>query len=81
MKQKLAFLKNRMSRYTIAAGALVVSGFASATTTETSAAVTAMSSMQDQASSMIDAAWPFATLVVGAAIGLKLFKKFANKAS
>lgn len=80
MKQKLALLKARSTRLALGAGALVASGIASATDT-TSDAVSAMNDMQTQATDLIAAAWPFATLVVGAAIGLKLFKKFANKAS
>ncbi|XKE46025.1 capsid protein [Halomonas organivorans] len=71
--------RNRYTQAGAGLTALVVAGSANAT--EPSAAETAISSIETQAQSMIDAAWPVVTLIVGATIGIKLFKKFANKAS
>lgn len=63
----------------LAAGVVttLVSGLAHAGA-ESDAAMTAIST---EASSMIAAAWPIATTIVVAGIAIKLFKKFASKAS
>jgi len=54
---------------------------AMASETGSSAAVAAMESMESQGTEMIGAAWPIATTILGGLIGIKLFKKFANRAS
>lgn len=73
-------IKSKVVAMVTGAAALVGAGVASATE-PSSAAVTAMADMQAEATSIIGAAWPFAVVVVTAAIGLKLFKKFSSKAS
>ncbi|WP_251978746.1 major coat protein [Salinicola avicenniae] len=66
----------------LASAALVgTTATAMASESGTSAAVAAMESMGSQGSEMIGAAWPIATTIVGGLIGIKLFKKFANRAS
>ncbi|EKQ1116232.1 major coat protein [Morganella morganii] len=47
----------------------------------TLAAKEAFASITSLANEFISMAWPLVTLLVGALIGIKLFKKFANKAS
>ncbi|MFC3282845.1 major coat protein [Litchfieldella rifensis] len=54
-------------------------GVALATTA--SPGVTAISELESQAASLITAAWPVATAIMAGMIGIKLFKKFANRAS
>lgn len=44
-------------------------------------AQTAVDSISTFADDIIAAAWPIATTIVVASIGIKLFKKFASKAS
>lgn len=41
----------------------------------------AFAEMQSQGSSMIGEAWPILTLIMGALVGMKLFKKFTNRAT
>lgn len=62
-----------------AAGVFVVSALASGSALADSAA--AMTSISTEAGAMISAAWPIITTIVVAGIAMKLFKKFANKAS
>lgn len=40
----------------------------------------AFDSIKTEATNLIGYAWPVVVLIVGAIIGMKLFKKFANKA-
>lgn len=44
-------------------------------------AQTAVDSISTFADDIIAAAWPIATVIVVASIGIKLFKKFSNKAT
>lgn len=71
--------RNRYTQAGVAVSALVVAGSASAT--ETTAAQDAIAAIEAEATTMIDAAWPVVVTIVGAMIGIKLFKKFANRAS
>lgn len=69
-------MKQKLLAVIAAASAAVVSGQAAA-----SAATDAMTSIGTEATAMIDAAWPIVVAVVVAGVGIKLFKKFANKSS
>ncbi|MBZ9538922.1 capsid protein [Modicisalibacter tunisiensis] len=84
-KQRIAHVRATLGRKSLAmtagAGALVVSGFASATTSDPSAATQAFSELQTQASDMASQAWPVVTAIVGSLLAIGLFKKFANKAT
>lgn len=71
--------RNRYTQAGVAVTTMVAAGSASAT--ETTAAEDAIAALEAEANTMIDAAWPVLTLIVGAMIGMKLFKKFANRAS
>lgn len=62
-----------------AAGVFVVTALASGSALADSAA--AMTSIATEAGNLIDSAWPIVTTIVVASIAIKLFKKFANKAS
>jgi len=57
-------------------GLSLVSGVVNA-----SAATDAITAIGTEASSLATAAWPIVTAIVIATIGMKLFKKFANKAT
>lgn len=46
-----------------------------------SAAITAMESIKAEAAALASAAWPIVTAIVVATVGMKLFKKFANKST
>jgi hypothetical protein len=46
-----------------------------------SGAAAAMASIKAEAASLASAAWPIVTAIVVAGIGMKLFKKFANKST
>jgi len=46
-----------------------------------SGASAAMASIKAEAASLASAAWPIVTAIVVAGIGMKLFKKFANKST
>jgi|GEM_PF-1479932 len=46
-----------------------------------SAASTAFSQLQSQASDMAGQAWPVVTAIVGSLLAIGLFKKFANRAT
>lgn len=71
--------RNRYTQAGAGLTALVVAGSANAT--ETTAAQDAIAAIETEAQTMIDAAWPVVTTIVAAVIGIKLFKKFANRAS
>lgn len=79
MKQKLLALRARSAQLAVAAGSVVVAGAAHAELpTEVGAAFTTISTNYTDLSA---AAWPIVGTVVGGFILLKLFKKFANKAT
>ncbi len=72
--------RNRYTQVGAAVGTFALAGAANATEPATGGAA-AITALETEAQTMIDAAWPLAILIVGAAIGIKLFKKFASKAS
>lgn len=74
-------VKNHASKLAVGVGAMASSAVALATTAPASQGAAAITALEAEATTMIDAAWPVATLIVGAMIAIKLFKKFANKAS
>lgn len=80
MTQFKALTKKYIAKSAVAIGSVVAAGSAMASET-TTAAEDAIASMGDEATSMIDAAWPVAVTVMAGMIGIKLFKKFANRAS
>lgn len=69
-------VKTIKQKMLLAAGLLAASGVAMAQD-----AVTAMSTIGTEAGNLIDAAWPIVVAIVVAGIGIKLFKKFASKAT
>ncbi|WP_081711929.1 major coat protein [Halomonas sp. PBN3] len=71
--------RNRYAHAGAGLTALVVAGSASAS--DTSAAESAIAAIETEASTMISAAWPVVTTIVAGLVGIKLFKKFANRAS
>lgn len=72
-------MKKFVSRVVV--GVTALAGSAAAMATESSAGVTAISELEGEAASLISAAWPVATAIMAGMIGIKLFKKFANRAS
>lgn len=80
MTQFKALTKKHIAKSAVAVGSLVAAGSAMATET-TTAAQDAMAAMETEATSMIDAAWPIAVTVASGFIAIKLFKKFANRAT
>ena len=80
MTQFKALTKKHIAKSAVAVGSLVAAGSAMATET-TTVAQDAMAQMETEATSMIDAAWPIAVTIMAGLIGIKLFKKFANRAS
>lgn len=79
MKQKLVVLRSRASQFAVIAGAMAAAGSAHAELpAEVTAAFTTISGNYTDLSA---AAWPIVGTVVGGFILLKLFKKFANKAT
>ncbi|EGT3608132.1 hypothetical protein FAP59_00640 [Morganella morganii] len=82
----MKFLKLTKIKITLATSALMLSGAALAVEGDasqggTQAAKAAFAGISSLANEFISMAWPLVTLLVGASIGIKLFKKFANKAS
>ena len=71
-------VKTIKQKMLLAAGLLAASGVAIA---QESPSQTAMQSIADEAGNMIDSAWPIVVAVVVAGIAIKLFKKFASKAT
>ncbi|WP_018918886.1 major coat protein [Vreelandella zhanjiangensis] len=65
-----------------AGGAALLMGSAAAHAQEaTSGAAAAFSEIQSTGSDMVGYAWPVVASITAALIGIKLFKKFANRAS
>ncbi len=73
-------VRNRYAQAGVGVTSMLVMGAANATVEPTGGAA-AIAALEAEASSMIDAAWPVAIVVVSGAIGIKLFKHFANRAS
>lgn len=61
--------------------AALAAALASGAAMADSPALDAMTSISTEAGSLIAAAWPIAVAVVVAGVGIKLFKKFASKAT
>jgi len=82
MKNVLSRINGIKGRSAVAVGSLVIAGTASAQEAtlpaEVSAAFTGISNNFD---AMATQAWPVIATIVGGFILIKLFKKFANKAS
>lgn len=87
MKAKLQYLQalsQKAAAKTATVGALTLSGIGVAAASSggtSSAASTAFSELQSQASDMASQAWPVVTAIVGSLLAIGLFKKFANKAT
>ncbi len=71
-------LKTIKQKVLAASGLLLASGVAFAQESPASAAMTSIST---EASNLIADAWPILVAVVVAGVGMKLFKKFAGKAT
>ncbi|MDR5865276.1 major coat protein [Halomonas koreensis] len=71
--------RNRYTQAGAGMTALLVAGTANAS--DPTGAEAAIAAMETEAQATIDAAWPFLVTVLGATIGMKLIKKFANRAS
>jgi hypothetical protein len=69
-------MKKQQLLLVVAALAATVSGVANA-----SDATDAIAAIGTEAAALSTAAWPIVTAIVLSMIGMKLFKKFANKAS
>lgn len=61
------------------AGLIVAGSISSAHAALPEPAQAAVDSIILFANDMIDIAWPILTLILGATVGIKLFKKFVNK--
>ncbi|EBN6092977.1 capsid protein [Salmonella enterica] len=59
---------------------LSASTFAAEGDTATNYATEAMNSLKAQATELIAQTWPVVTVVVGAGLAIRLFKKFSSKA-
>lgn len=70
-----------MKKQNIAVTLLVSLGALSSQAHAVSAAETALTSIGTEITALSAAAWPIVTSLVIAFVGMKLFKKFANKAS
>jgi hypothetical protein len=57
-----------------------ISSFAADGDTATNYATEAMNSLKSQATELIAQTWPVVTVVVGAGLAIRLFKKFSSKA-
>jgi hypothetical protein len=70
-----------MKKQNVAVSLLVALGAVSTQAHAASAAETALTSIGTEITALSAAAWPIVTSLVIAFVGMKLFKKFANKAS
>ncbi len=70
-----------MNKQKIAVSLLVALGAIATQAQAASPAETAMTAIGTEVTTLASAAWPIVTSLVIAFIGMKLFKKFANKAS
>ncbi|EEO4151882.1 capsid protein [Salmonella enterica] len=75
-------LSNVKSKLVIASTSLFLSAstFAAEGDTATNYATEAMNSLKAQATELIAQTWPVVTVVVGAGLAIRLFKKFSSKA-
>ncbi|UYO75553.1 hypothetical protein M0220_05185 [Halomonas qinghailakensis] len=65
----------------IAGGAALLMGSAAAHAQDATGAAAAFSEVQSAGADMAGYAWPVVASITAALIGIKLFKKFANRAS
>jgi len=79
MFSKISAVKTKLA---VAAVTLATSAgaFAADDGTATSYATEAMNSLKTQATDLIAQTWPVVTVVVGAGLAIRLFKKFSSKA-
>ncbi len=70
-----------MKKQNIAVTLLVALGAVATQAQAASPAETALTAIGTEVATLSTAAWPIVTAVVLAFVGMKLFKKFANKAS
>lgn len=69
------------TRGKIATAAALTMGSAAAHAQEATGASAAFTEIESTASEMVGYAWPVVASITAALIGIKLFKKFANRAS
>lgn len=69
------------TRGKVAGGAALLMGSAVAHAQEAGGAAAAFTEVQSQGADMAGYAWPVVGSITAALIGIKLFKKFANRAS
>ena len=82
MKKVLILINGIKGRAAVAVGSLVVAGTVSAQESGLPAEVsTAFSGIETNYNDLAALAWPVVGTIVGGFVLLKLFKKFANKAS
>jgi len=72
-------LKSKVTKSAVVLGALM--GSSSAFAAMPAGATAALTSVTEFADSMIAAAWPIVGTITVATVGIKLFKKFTNKAT
>lgn len=70
-----------MKKQNIAVSLLVALGAVTTQAHAASPAETALTAIGTEVTTLSSAAWPIVTSLVLAFVGIKLFKKFANKAS
>jgi len=69
------------TRGKVAGGAALLMGSAVAHAQEAPGASDAFSAIETQAADFAGDAWPIVIAITGALVGIKLFKKFVNRAS
>lgn len=79
MKTKLAQLRNRTARFSAAVAGVSLAGVGSAYAALPTGATAAFTTVQEDALSLIDLAWPAVIAITSGFIIIKLFKKAANK--
>lgn len=79
MKKAFRFVKRNGVLVSVATASMAVSSVTFAAMP--AGATSALQGIQDTGTSMIDAAWPVAGAIIAGLIGIKLFKKVANKAT
>ena len=72
-------LKSKVTKSAVVLGSLM--GSSSAFAAMPAGATAALTSVVEFADSMIAAAWPIVGTITVATVGIKLFKKFTNKAT
>jgi len=72
-------LKNKVTKIAVVLGVLM--GSSSAFAAMPAGATAALTSVTEFSDSMIAAAWPIVGSITVATVGIKLFKKFTNKAT